>query len=318
MLKLESVASFVSIVESGSIAAAARRSGISKSVVSERLTELERVLGTKLIRRTTRKLSPTQDGHAFYGRAKQILRDVDNAAAAVASRRGTLVGPLRISAPVSFGSLHLGPALFGLLAGFPSLELTLDLEDRFVDVMAEGYDAVVRHGPVDDRRLIVKRLAVSRRLLVASPDYLKRHGQPRALPELVRHRGIIYSNRGASDWRFRAAGKWVTVRPDVALRVNNGLLMREAAVSGVGIALLATFLLKDALRDRALRVVDVGAEPEGATIYVAYPQDLRDSAKIRALAACLTQAFGDPPYWDHQQPRSGSRIAEHLSPRART
>jgi len=298
MLKLESVASFVSVVETGSIAGAARRLGISKSVVSERLSELEKVLSTQLIRRTTRKLSPTQDGHHFYARAKQILRDVDNATTEVASRRDTLVGPLRISAPVSFGSLHLGPALFGLLAKFPSLELTLDLEDRFVDILAEGYDAVVRHGPIDDRRLIVKRLAVSRRLLVASPGYLRQHGQPGAVHELAQHRGIIYSNRGASDWRFRVARKWVTVHPNVALRVNNGLLMRDAAISGLGITLLATFLLKDPLRDRTLRVIDVGAEAEGATIFVAYPQDLRASAKIRALTACLREAFGDPPHWE--------------------
>ena len=298
MFKLESAASFVSVVETGSIGGAARRLGISKSVVSDRLTELERVLGTTLIRRTTRRLSPTQDGHAFYGRAKQILRDVENATGEVASRRETLVGPLRISAPVSFGSLHLGPALFDLLAKFPSLDLTLDLEDRFVDVTAEGYDAVVRHGPVDDRRLIVKRLAVSRRLLVASPDYLKRYGQPGALHELAQHRGIIYSNRGASDWRFRVAGKWVTVHPRVALRVNHGLLMRDAAISGLGVTLLATFLLKDPLRERTLRIIDVGAQPEGATIFVAYPQDLRTSAKIRALTGCLRQAFGDPPYWE--------------------
>jgi DNA-binding transcriptional LysR family regulator len=105
--------------------------------------------------------------------------------------------------------------LFGLLAKFPSLELTLELDDRFVDVIAEGYDAVVRHGPVGDRRLIVKRLAVSRRALVASPEYLRRHGQPKALHELAQHQGIIYSNRGASDWRFRVAGKWVNAHPNI-------------------------------------------------------------------------------------------------------
>lgn len=298
MLKLESVASFVCVVEAGSVAGAARRLGVSKSVISERLTELERVLATKLLRRTTRKLSPTQDGRAFYGRAKQILRDVETATAEIASRRATLEGPLRISAPVSFGSLHLGPALFSLLGKYPRLELTLDLEDRFVDVISEGYDAVVRHGPVDDRRLIVKRLAVSGRQLVASPDYLRRHAQPGNLQELAGHRGIIYSHRGASDWRFRVSGKWMTVHPEVALRVNNGLLMRDAAISGLGIGLLPTFFLKDALRSRTLRVIDVGAEAEGATIFVAYPQDLRASAKIRALTDWLREAFGDPPYWD--------------------
>lgn len=298
MLKLESVASFVSIVETGSIAGAARRLGISKSVVSERLTELERILGTRFIQRTTRKLSMTQDGNAFYGRARQILRDVDNAAAEVAKQRGTLIGPLRISAPVSFGNLHLGPALFGLLAKYPGIELTLELDDRFVDVLAEGYDAVIRHGPVDDKRLIVKRLATSRRVLVAAPDYLKRFGKPTSLQELQRHRGIIYTNRGTSDWRFRTGRRFITVNPIIALRVNNGQLMRDAAVAGLGVALLATFLLEAPLKSQTLKVVDLGAEPEGATIFVAYPEDLRSSEKVRTLTTWLRQAFGDPPYWE--------------------
>jgi DNA-binding transcriptional LysR family regulator len=298
MLKLESVAAFVSVAEAGSIAGAARRLGISKSVISERLTELERVLGTRLIQRTTRKLSLTQDGNAFYGRARQILRDVDSAAAEVAKRRGALTGPLRISAPVSFGNLHLGPALFGLLAKYPGIELTLELDDRFVDVLAEGYDAVIRHGPASDERLIVKRLAASRRVLVASPEYLKRCGKPTSLQELQRHRGIIYTNRGASDWRFRTGRRLITVNPTIALRVNNGQLMRDAAVAGLGVALLPTFLLEAPLKSQTLKIVDVGAEPEGATIFVAYPDDLRSSGKIRTLTTWLRQAFGDPPYWD--------------------
>ena len=298
MLKLESVAAFVAIVDTGSIAGAARRLGISKSVVSERQTELERVLGTKFLQRTTRKLSLTQDGTAFYSRAKQILRDVDSATSEVAKRRGTLVGPLRISAPVSFGQMHLGPALLALLAKYPGLELTLDLDDRFVDVLAEGYDAAIRHGPVDDQRLIVKPLARSRRVLVASPDYLKRFGNPRSLEDLEQHRGVIYTNRGAADWRFRVGRRFVTVAPTPALRVNNGILMRDAAIAGLAIALLPTFLLDAPLMSRSLRVVDVGAEPEGAAIFVAYPQDLRSSEKLRTLTPWLRHAFGDPPYWD--------------------
>jgi DNA-binding transcriptional LysR family regulator len=298
MLKLESVAAFVSIVDTGSLAGAARRLGISKSVVSERLAELERVLGTRFLQRTTRRLSLTQDGNAFYSRARQILRDVDSAASELAKRRGTLLGPLRISAPVSFGQLHLGPALFGLLAKYPGLELILELDDRFVDVLAEGYDAVIRHGPVDDQRLIVKPLARSRRVLVASPEYLKRHGKPRSLDELERHRGVIYTNRGASDWRFRVGRRFVTVAPTPALRVNNGVLMRDAAVAGLAIALLPTFLLEAPLASRSLSIVDVGVEAEGATVFVAYPEDLRSSGKLRTLTPWLRHAFGDPPYWD--------------------
>jgi DNA-binding transcriptional LysR family regulator len=190
--------------------------------------------------------------------------------------------------------------LFGFLAKHPAIEMTLELDDRFVDLRAEGYDAIIRHGPVDDDRIIVKRLCASRRLLVASAAYLKRAGNPTSLQELGQHRGIMYGNRGATDWRFRVGRKWVIARPQVALRVNNGLLMRDAAVAGLGIALLATFLLEAPLRRRALKILDVGAEAEGATIYIAYPEHLRSSGKIRALTAWLRRSFGDPPHWEIQ------------------
>ena len=298
MLKLESVQAFAAIAESRSITGAARRLSISKSVVSERLTELERNLGAKLVHRTTRMLLLTEDGNTFHARAKRILRDVDEAASELAERRGKLAGPLRISGPVSFGILHLGPALYGFLAKNPAIELTLDLDDCFVDIGSEGYDAVIRHGPVDDKRVIVKRLALSRRFLVASPDYLRRHGNPKSLEELEQHRGIIYSNRGAADWRFHSGRKLVTARPHNALNLNNGLVMRDAAIAGLGITLLTTFILHSALKSRALKVIDVGAEPEGATIYIAYPQHLRSSGKIRALTAWLQQCFGNPVYWE--------------------
>jgi DNA-binding transcriptional LysR family regulator len=298
MPKLEFLAAFVAIAETGSMTGAAARLSISKSVVSERLLELERTLGARLVERTTRRLALTEEGNVFYERARGILRDVEGAATELAQLRGKLTGPLRISAPVSFGTLHLGRALFGFLAQHPEIELTLELDDRFVNMAEEGYDAVIRHGPVDDRRVIAKRLALSRRLLVASPDYLKRAGKPTSLPDLELHRGIVYSARGAGDWRFRSGRKFVTVRPAVALRVNNGLLMRDAAIAGLGIAFLPTFLLDVPVRERTLRVLDVGAEGEGATVHIAYPEHLRASGKIRALTAWLKEAFGEPAYWD--------------------
>jgi DNA-binding transcriptional LysR family regulator len=298
MLKLDSIQAFAAIAEARSISGAARRLSLSKSVVSERLTELERSLGAKLIHRTTRTLVLTEDGNAFRARAQRILSEVDEAASELAERRGNLAGPLRISGPVSFGILHLGPALCGFMAKNPAIDLTLDLDDRFVDIVAGGYDVVVRHGPVDDKRVIVKRIARSRRLLVASPEYLKRHGNPGSLQELEQHQGIIYSNRGAADWRFQSGRKFVTVRPRTAISVNNGLVMRDAAIAGLGIALLTTFILNEPMKKGALKAVDVGAEPEGATIYIAYPQHLRSSAKVRALTAWLQQCFGSPVYWE--------------------
>ncbi len=307
MLKLESVAAFSAIAEAGSITSAALRLALSKSVVSERLTELERILGATLVRRTTRSLSLTDDGKIFYERAKQILRNVEEAASELTERRGTLTGPLRISAPVSFGTLHLGQALFGFLARNPEIELTLELDDRFVDIHGEGYDAIVRHGPVDDDRIIVKRLSSSRRVLVASADYLRRSSTPTSLEELGQHRGIMYGNRGAADWRFRVGRKWVIARPEVALRVNNGMLMRDAAVAGLGIALLATFLLETPPKKQTLKILDIGAEAEGATIYIAYPEHLRSSGKIRALTAWLRHSIGEPAYWDAGSNRDSPR-----------
>jgi len=298
MLKLESVAAFVAVAESGSISEAARRMELSKSVVSERLAELERSLGAKLLHRTTRKLAITEDGRTFYERAKRLVQEATDAAVEIAERRGELVGPLRISAPVSFGSLHLGPALYGFLARNPKIDLTLDLDDRFVSMLADGYDAVVRHGPVVEERVVVKRLAPSRRFLVAAPTYLEKFGKPNSLAELEQHKGIVYSNRGLADWRFKASRGFVTVRPLRALRVNNGLLMRDAAAAGLGLALLPAYFIHKELASKKLVVVDLGVEAEGATIYIAYPADRRGSAKLRALTVWLRDAFGDPPYWD--------------------
>jgi DNA-binding transcriptional LysR family regulator len=299
MLKLEAVAAFVAVAEAGSISAAGRRLELSKSVISQRLGDLERMLGATLLHRTTRKIAITQDGSAFLERARRILREVADATAELGERRGGLVGPLRVAAPVSFGVLHLGPALNAFLARHPGIELTLDLDDRLVDMVAGGYDAVVRHGAVADEQVIVKRLALSRRCLVAAPAYLEKCGTPRTLDELEGHRGIVYSNRGAGDWRFKAARDHVTVRPaTVVMRVNNGLLMRDAAVAGLGVALLPTYFIRAELARKRLVVVDVGAEPEGATLYLAFPHDRRGSAKLRALIEWLRAAFGSPPYWD--------------------
>ena len=298
MLNLDSVALFIAIAKTGSFTDAARQLALSKSVVSERLKDLERSLGAKLVQRTTRRVSLTADGAAFYERAKRIIHEAELASAELADRRGRVAGALRISAPVSFGYLHLGAALFEFIARYPGIELTLDLEDRFVDLFSEDYDAVVRHGPVRGKRIVVKTLATSTRLLVASSAYLKRWGKPESLEDLKQHRGILYSYRGAADWRFHVGRRFTTVQPRTILRVNNGLLMRDAAIRGLGIALLPTFFLEASLRERTLRVLDIGARAEGATLYLGYPEHLRASAKIRALTAWLQRSFGDPPHWE--------------------
>ena len=193
MMKLDGVVAFVTTVEAGSISAASRRLGLAKSVVSERLAELERTLGATLLQRSTRQLSLTHGGQTFLPRAQRILREAEEAAAELAARSGTLAGPLRLSAPVGFGILHLGAALARFLEGHPQIEVSLELDDGFVDATSGGFDAVLRHGAVGDGRLIARRLARSRRLLVAAPAYLESAGVPASLADLERHRGILYA-----------------------------------------------------------------------------------------------------------------------------
>ncbi|EZP82416.1 putative LysR family transcriptional regulator [Novosphingobium resinovorum] len=301
MMKLDGIAAFVATVEAGSISAASRRLGLAKSVVSERLAELERCLDARLIQRTTRKLSLTENGHSFLPRAQRILREVDEAAAELAARSGTLAGPLRLSAPVGFGTLHLGPALCTFLQEHREIEVSLELDDRFVDAAADGFDAVLRHGAVSDTRLIAKRLTSSRRLLVASQAYLEEYGHPRSLAELVHHRGILYANR-EGDWRFAAGDGWSVIRPKPGLRVNNGVVMKEAATAGLGIALLPTFFVHESVATGTLVTIDVGAKAEGAELFVTYARNHGASAKIAALTESLRRSFGDPPYWDRDIP----------------
>lgn len=299
MMKLDGIAAFVATAEAGSISAASRRLGLAKSVVSERLAELERSLGARLLQRTTRKLSLTESGHAFLPRAQRILREVGEASAELAARSGTLAGPLKLSAPVGFGVLHLGRALCTFMKEHPAIDVSLELDDSFVDAASGGFDAVLRHGHVGDTRLIARRLAVSRRLLVASPAYLKERDPPRSLADLAHHRGILYANRDG-DWRFSTESGWSVVRPKPALRVNNGLIMRDVAIAGLGIALLPSFFVNDDLRDGSLVAVDVGAQAQGAELFITYARDHGASAKIRALTESLRRSFGEPPYWDRR------------------
>jgi len=299
MLKLDGITAFVSIAEEGSISAAARRLRLPKSVVSERLAGLEKSLGAVLLRRTTRKLTLTEDGATFLQRAARITSEIEAATSEIAERRGTLHGPLRISAPVTFGQLHLGPALYPFLAANPGIALTLDLDDRRVSAAAEGFDAILRNGPIDDSRLVVWKLAPSPRVLVAAARYLERAGTPKSLDQLDAHRGVFYTNRGVADWRFiDAQGEAVIVRGQVAFRANNGTMVLDATIAGLGIAILPTFIAGPAIKDGRLKIIELGAKPEPEWIYLAHAEGRQPSAKLRALADCLRKAFGDPPYWE--------------------
>jgi DNA-binding transcriptional LysR family regulator len=242
-------------------------------------------------------MSLTKDGHAFLPRARRILQEAQDGRDELAERRGELTGPVRLSAPVSFGCLHLAPALIGFMKQHPRIAMSLELDDRFVDIAAGGFDAVIRHGPVGDGRLVAHRLAPGGRVLIASPAYLVANGEPRSLEALEGHRAILYSHR-ETDWRFQAAGGVPVVRPTAGLRVNNGVFIRDAALAGLGVALVPSFIVPQELRSGALKALNVGYEPEGADLNIAYLRDRTSSAKLLALTRHLRLAFGGPPYWE--------------------
>jgi DNA-binding transcriptional LysR family regulator len=297
MMKLEGLVAFTAVADAGSISEAARRLGVPKSVLSERLSELERELGGTLAQRTTRKITLTEGGHEFLPRARRILQEAQDGRDELAERRGELAGSLRLSAPVSFGCLHLAAALISFMKQHPRITVSLELDDRFVDIMTGGFDAVIRHGPVGDGRLVAHRLAPGGRVLIASPAYLATHGEPRSLEALEGHRAILYSHR-ETDWRFHAAAGVRVVRPIVGLRANNGMFIRDAALAGLGIALVPSFIVPEELRSGVLKALNVGCEPEGADINIAYPRDRSSSAKLLALMRHLRSAFSSPPHWE--------------------
>jgi DNA-binding transcriptional LysR family regulator len=293
---------FVRAVEAESFSGAARRLGIAKSVVSRRIASLEDRLETSLFHRTTRRLSLTETGHAYYERVRNILADVVEAEEVARRLQSELQGTLKVAAPMSFGVLHLSPAVGDFLALHPRLEIDLDLNDRWVDLVSEGHDLAIRIGQLADSSLIARRLAPCRRVVCASPDYLREHGEPHFPEELEsdNHDCLVYSNRSIlEEWRFRFGGEWRALRVrGRRLRVNNGDVMRDAAIAGVGLIAVPTFIVSDALRRGELIAVLRDFELDDAAIYAVWPPNRALSAKVRAFVDFLGERFGGSPYWD--------------------
>ncbi|NYZ15044.1 LysR family transcriptional regulator [Azospirillum sp. RWY-5-1] len=299
MDRLDDMLAFIKVVDAKSFTAAADRLGLSKSVVSRRITELENRLGARLLNRTTRRLSLTEVGQAFYERCTRIIADLEEAEMAVADLHAAPRGRLKVNAPVSFGLLHLAPAIAGFLERNPAIEIDIDLNDRYVDLVDEGYDVAVRIGRLRDSTLIARRLAPANRVVCASPGYLARNGSPVTPEDLMRHNCLLYTNVPAAEqWSFQVDGETRTVRVSGNLRTSNGDLLRAAAIAGVGITVLPTFLIGDALQSGAVRCLLPEYYGGGSTVYAVYPQNRHLSPKVRAFVDFLAGRFGPEPYWD--------------------
>lgn len=297
MSDLSDMRLFVEVVESGGFNRAASRLGISKSVVSRRIAALEADLGVRLLSRTTRGISPTDAGLEFKRRSERILAEVADAREAVAEQGGDMIGRLRVSVPLAFGTRHLTPLLADLAQKHPRLEIDVSFSDKLVDLIGDHFDAAVRIGALSDSSLVARRIAPVRAALVASPAYLDRRGRPNEPNDLLRHDCLIYTSVNALDWQFRAGKRWVSVRPPGRLRTDNGEATVRFAVAGLGIANAPQFLVADDIRSGALEVVLPHFQTPEFGIYVLRPPGQHVPAKVRALVDAMVERFGDLPDW---------------------
>src|SRR5690348_6098154 len=290
------MASFVAVVEAGSFVGAADALGLSKAAVSRHVGELEQRLGTRLLHRTTRRLSLTDDGQLFFTRAKEMLAAIDEAESEISSRSGEPSGLLRINAPLTFGVLHLAP-LWGRFAQlYPKVSLDIELSDRVVDLVEEGYDLAVRITNLPSSQLVSRQLASTRMVACASPQYLALHGTPAHPDELAWHEVISYSYFAARDeWSFIAPdNSSVTVRTHARIHANNGDTCRAAALDHQGVILQPDFIVADDLRRGALDELLPNYRAMTLGIHAVYPSRKHLPIKTRRLVDFLVEAFVVP------------------------
>ena len=299
MLKTEALQTFVAVVQSGSLTGAAQRLHLSKSSVSARLAELEHALGVQLVQRNTRRVSLTPAGAEVFGKASQVLEQLAELSSRRSKDRGILSGTLRISGPASFGRRHLAGPLARFFAEHPQLEPTVDLEDRKVDLIGEGYDLAIRVGKLADSRLVARRLASSRRVLVCSPAYRDRHGTPRTIAELAQHQAVVYSPRRlAEEWTFSRRGARELATPIVRMRSNSPEMLLHAVLEGLGLSIMPSFMARAEVASGRLVEIPLDAELPSDGIYAIYAKSPHVPPAVRALVRHLAAEYGDQPYWD--------------------
>jgi DNA-binding transcriptional LysR family regulator len=302
---------FAKVVSSGSLSAAARDLGVSTAVVSRRLAALEARLGVRLVNRTTRRLALTDEGASYHEACARILAEIEDADAAAAAKRVEPQGLLKVALPASFGHKHIAPLVPPFAARFPKIQLAFSLSDRTVNMIEEGYDLAIRIGELEDSSLAARKLAPNRRVVCASPEYLRRHPAPRKPMDLQQH-NCLTTNDLQMNWEYKGPdGKRGVVRVSGHYACDNWEVLREWAMAGLGVALKSTWDVRRQLEDGSLVPLlpgyDFGTD---VAIYAVYPHRRYLPAKTRVFIDFLAESFGPEPYWD--QPvanRTRSRVA---------
>lgn len=302
VVDLNSLTVFVRVAHLGSISAAARDLGITPAAASARLASLEKELGARLVHRTTRRATLTEDGGALLPHAEHLLEAAATARAVLGREQRSPRGVLRVAAPSSFARMHIVPALPTFIARYPDLRLDLRISDSVVDLVEGAFDVAVRYADLADSSFVARRLAPDRRVLVAAPEYLAQHGEPASPEDLDRHACLVV---GTLDlWTFRGPqGEVVVKRVAPILRINDGGAVRDAAAASLGIALMATWVAANELRSGALvPVLRDYPLVSTQTLWVIYPSARELAPKVRVFIDWLVELFGREVPWDRDLP----------------
>ena len=292
---------FLRVLDLGSITAAAHSLDLSVAVASQRLKRLERELGVRLLHRTTRRLHPTPEGVALAERGRVLVEDLESLGAGLREAATEIAGTLRVTLSASFGRQHVSPLLPKFLARHPKLRLSVHLSDQVVDLVSEGFDLAIRIGAMEDSQLVARRIAANRRVLCASPDYLRRRGQLKVPRDLQDHECLLlFGSSGRQDvWRLHdAQGKEMPVRVQGRFESNLEELLRDASVAGEGIAIHSLWHVADDLRTGRLQVVLPDFPLATTAISAVMPQRRQVPPRVRAFVDFLVEEFGDNPPWE--------------------
>lgn len=304
MDRLDCLESFVAVVDAGSFSAGARKLELSRALVSKRIAALEQDLGVRLLNRTTRRSSLTGPGAAFYERCARILSELETARAELQSQQREPAGLLKVNGPMSFGTMHLAPAVLRFMTAYPKVRVQLSLTDRFVDLIEEGHDIAIRIGALPDSSLTARRLAPARRFVCASPAYLEAAGAPAHPRDLSGHRCLHYGYLATGTrWRLSGPDGEHSVGVEPYFCANNGETLMRAALEGAGVALLPTFICGAAMRQGRLVRVMPDYEPPEIAINAIWPTNRLLSTKVRHFLDFIVDHFGERPSWG-QAPES--------------
>ncbi len=301
MDRLTEMEAFATVVDQGGFTDAAKKMGISKSAVSKHVSSLEARLGARLLNRTTRRVSPTEIGLAYYDRARRVLNDAGEADALVTSMQSAPSGTLRVSIATDFGVNHISPILGEFLHSFPDITVNMVLNNRYVELISEGFDMAIRVGELEDSSLMARKICETQRRMIAAPSYFEEYGRPERIDDLNEHKLLHYSNASSGNvWKLTApSGERRQVRTAGWLTVNDGQSLLNAAVGGLGIAYLPSFLYAEPLRQGLLvdAMPDLPVDVQG--VYAVYPPGRYIQPKVRSFIDYLVEAFRDkgPTDW---------------------